>query len=63
MMAAREGRTEVVSVLLEAEANTDLQEKVEFQLIMRCGLENSIIPSHHRLTHTFLSPHSIDTLH
>ena len=28
MMAAREGRTEVVSLLLEAGANTDLQNKV-----------------------------------
>ena len=27
-MAARDGRTEVVSLLLEAEANTDLQNKV-----------------------------------
>ena len=29
MMAAREGRTEVVSLLLEAGANTDLQKKVK----------------------------------
>ena len=29
MMAAREGRTEVVSLLLEAGANTDLQNEVE----------------------------------
>ena len=28
MMAAREGKTEVVSLLLEAGANTDLQNKV-----------------------------------
>ena len=28
MMAAREGRTEVVSLLLKAGANTDLQNKV-----------------------------------
>ena len=29
MMASREGRIEVVSLLLEAGANTDLQNKVE----------------------------------
>ena len=31
MMAARKGRTEVVSLLLEAGANTDLQNKVKCQ--------------------------------
>ena len=31
MMAAREGRTEVVSLLLKAGANTDLQNKVKCQ--------------------------------
>ena len=29
MMAVREGKTEVVPLLLEAEANTDLQNKVK----------------------------------
>ena len=31
MMAAREGRTEVASLLLEAGANTDLQNEVKCQ--------------------------------
>ena len=31
MMAVREGRTEVVSLLLKPEANTDLQNKVKCQ--------------------------------
>ena len=31
MMAARKGRTEVVSLLLDAGANTDLQNKVELE--------------------------------
>ena len=60
MLAAREGRTEVISLLLEAGANTDLQNKVKFLLTMRCGLENFIIPSYH-----CPSSHSMDleTLH
>ena len=58
IVAAREGRTEVVSLLLEAGANTDLQDiKVKFQLTTRCGF---IIPSYH-----CPSSHSmgLDTLH
>ena len=33
MMAAQEGKTEVVSLLLEAGANTDLQDKVHVQVV------------------------------
>ena len=33
MMAAREGRTKVVSLLLEAGANTDLQNKVKGKVV------------------------------
>ena len=37
MMAAREGRTKVVSLLLEAGANTDLQNKVHNSVCtMKC---------------------------
>ena len=35
MMAAREGRTEVVPLLLEAGANTDLQNKVHVSVHMQ----------------------------
>ena len=46
MMAVREGWTEVVSLLLKAGANTDLQNKV-FSLIVqhwrRCGLGTSVL--------------------
>ena len=62
MMAAREGRTEVVSLLLEAVANTDLQNKVKLYN-RRCGFGTLYVPSHRCLTHTFLSPHSMETLH
>ena len=33
MTAVREGRTEVVSLLLDAEANTDLQNRVKFMSV------------------------------
>ena len=35
MMAAKEGRNEVVSLLLEAGANTDLQNKVHISVHMQ----------------------------
>ena len=38
MMAAREGRTEVVSLLLKAGANTDLQNKV-----CQCSLRVNVL--------------------
>ena len=62
MLAAREGRAEVVSLLLEAGANTDLQNKVKL-CTRRCGFGTLYIPSHRCLTDTFLSPHSMNTLH
>ena len=34
MMAAREGKTDIVSLLLEAGANTDLQNKVKCQCVV-----------------------------
>ena len=42
MAAAREGGTEIISLLLEAGAI-----KVKFLLTTRCGLENFIIPNYH----------------
>ena len=41
MMAARVGRTEVVPLILEAGANTDLQNEVKCK--RRCGLGGSVI--------------------
>ena len=40
MMAAKEGRTEVVSLLLEAEANIHLQNKVKMKIV--CGINRNL---------------------
>ena len=59
MVAAGEGRTEVVSLLLEARANTDLQDKVK----CRCDLGILCTQSLSVYHYTCLSSHSMDTLH
>ena len=52
MIAAREGMTEVVSLLQEVGANTDLQNEVN----CRCDLGNSII-------YPCFSSHRMENLH
>ena len=49
MLAAREGRTEVVSLLLEAGANTELQNMVKL-CTRRCGFGTLYVPSNRCLT-------------
>ena len=52
MMSARDGRTEVVSLLLEAGANTDLQNKVKL-CTRRCGFGTLCTKS--LLSHSYIS--------
>ena len=56
MLAAREGRTEVVSLLVKAGANTDLQNKVK----CRCDLEILCTQS---LSVYHYTSHRMDSLH
>ena len=43
MVAARDGRTEVVSLLLEAGANIDLQNEVKFQLMCTRRCDSTVL--------------------
>ena len=55
MMAAGKGRTEVVSLLLEAGANTDLQNKV------KCRCDLGILYT--KVIYTCFSSHRMENLH
>ena len=59
MVAARWGSTEVVSLLLEAGANTDLQDKVKW----RCDLGILCTQSLSVYHCTCLSSHRMESLH
>ena len=59
MAVMMKGSTEVVSLLLEAGANTDLQDKVKW----RCDLGILCTQSLSAYHCTCLSSHSMDTLH
>ena len=55
MVAAGEGRTEVVSLLLEAGANTDLQNEV------KCRCDLGILYT--KVIYTCFSSHRMESLH
>ena len=59
MVAALAGSTEVVSLLLEAGANTDLQNKVKCRCDLGILCTQSLLVYHY----TCLSSHSMETLH
>ena len=59
MLAALKGRTEVVSLLLVAGANTDLQDKVKWRCDLGILCTQSLLVYHY----TCLSSHSMETLY